>query len=221
MMRIENDYRIVERQFLGLQELYKDIEIINIVSEYTAKAYSIGINTEHFKYHNYKELFDKTLGEERFTLSLLDDSMIVLYYEFNEEGKIIKHNLSFLPNYRYDLFRCDKMYDDEDEGEDEISSEVFAERINNYIRIDFDDKGYEEYYHAAVHMHIGVFQGGIRIPVQTIIYPYEFLYLIFKYLYHIGDCDLEKLNCEHKKDLNLSVRELKKFRLVYGAIENV
>lgn len=28
-------------------------------------------------------------------------------------------------------------------------------RLGNYIRIDYDEQGQEEYYHSFIHMHIG------------------------------------------------------------------
>lgn len=210
-----NEYDVIRNQFFGLQQLDKDIEIINIINDYNATLRYIGTNTDHFKFSNYKELFDKTLREESFTISLLDDSMLALYYEFDGMGKIVKHNLSFIPNYRMDLFR------DEDwqyEGDDpDVSEELLSKRLSNYLRIDYDGTGYAEYYHSMVHMHVGVFSESIRMPFQTIVYPYEFLYLVFKYIYHLDDKCLKCLDCEYVKHVKLSNNELKKFSVIYGA----
>lgn len=213
-MNKSNEYDVVRDQFFGLQQLDKDIDIINIINNYNATLGYIGTNTDHFKYSNYKELFDKTLREESFTISLLDDSMIALYYEFDGMGKIMKHNLSFIPNYRMDLFRDnDREFVDD---ELDISDEILSRRLSNYLRVDYDGKGYAEYYHSIVHMHIGVFSDSIRMPFQTIVYPFEFLYLIFKYVYHLEDDCLKCLDCKCEKSIELSENELKRFSVIYG-----
>ena len=214
-MTNKNEFKIVSEQFLLMNDLVKDIEIINIITNYKATEYEVGINTEHFKYHNYKELFDNTLRNENYTMSLLDDSMIAMSYVFDDNGQIIKHNLSFLPNYKFDLYRDGMEFEYEEEDAD-ISDELFAKRISNYIRIDYDVKGNQEYHHSLVHMHIGLFEYSIRLPFKHVVYPYEFLYLIFKYIYHLNDECLQKIDCQYEKDIKLTANELSKFKMVYA-----
>ena len=51
-MTNKNEFKIVSEQFLLMNDLVKDIDIINIVANYKATEYEVGINTDHFKYHN-------------------------------------------------------------------------------------------------------------------------------------------------------------------------
>ena len=65
-------------------------------------------------------------------------------------------------------------------------------------------------------MHIGVFEYSIRLPFKHVVYPYEFLYLIFKYIYHLNDECLQKIDCQYEKDIKLTANELSKFKMVYA-----
>lgn len=217
---LQTEYDIVTNQMYRFGSLDNDIDIINIVGKMQISVLEVGTNTEHLKYKNYKEHFDKMHENEDYSLSLLDDSMIILKYVFNENGEIKSHNLSFVPSYRQDLFRDQ---DKEEEGWEEseqqdanISEEQYCKRLSNYIRIDYDVEGRQEFYHTLVHMHIGVFEYSVRLPLETAIYPNDFLYFIFKYIYHIDEDKLTKLDCPFKKNKMLTEKELLKFRMVYG-----
>lgn len=215
----KSEYDIVCRQFLTFQQLEEDIDIINIVGKYKGSKNEIGENTDHLKFDTYKELFDSILREEEYTILLLDDSLITMNYIFDDEGRIQKHNLSFVPSYKNDLMiENDERYvlDSESDEDANISEVDIARRLSSYIRIDYDNVGKQLYYHSTVHMHIGVFDNGLRLPLQHAVYPNEFLFLIFKYIYQIEDGKLGKLENEYSKECLLSELELSKFKISYG-----
>ena len=206
------DFQIIEQQFLNFRILENDIDIINIVSNYCCRKNEIGITTEHIKYNTYKEIYNNTLRDEGFTILLTDDSIISMQYIFDDNGKLKKHTLSFLPNYKRDI-----LSNEEEPQEDAvISSEEFSMRLSNYMRIDYGELGRKDYYHALVHLHIGVFRESMRIPLQSFLYPNDFLFFIFKYIYHLEDEKLLKLECDIPKQCLLRENELKKLRMAFG-----
>lgn len=212
-MREQTDYNIVLQQFLAFRTLENDIPVINIINDYHSQKDEIGDTTAHIKYSTYKSVFDDLLNNDKYTILLVDDSMITLHYLFNPDGSLKEQTLSFLPNYK------DNVSSEEDQQDANISDETFFKRISNYIRIDYTELGRKEYTHALVHLHIGVFKESIRFPLQHFLYPYEFLFIIFKYLYHRTDNELKKLECNISKASKLTDLEMKKLRLVFGNIK--
>lgn len=215
-----SDYNIVQQQFLMLRNLEYDIDNINIINNYHEKEHEIGETTEHIKYNSYKYVFDNLLSEDKYTILLTDDSMFVMQYIFNENGSIKEHTLSFLPNYKVDILgrKDDENINDADISDANISDETFCRRLSNYVRIDYSEVGRQEYYHSLVHLHLGVFEEGIRLPLQHFLYPYEFLFLIFKYIYKKDDKELRKLEFMKLKESKLTENEMKKFKVVFGNV---
>ena len=211
--RIEfNDFELIQQQFLNFQELYNDVGIINIVGKYHCVRNEIGETTAHIKYDSYKEIFDNILREDKYTILLTDDSMLIMQYVFDESGKLLQHTLSFLPNYRSTILgEGEEIKEDAD-----ITPKEFGMRVSNYIRIDYGEIGRQDYYHALVHLHIGIFKDSIRLPLQSFLYPNEFLFLIFKYIYHLDDEVLSKLECEIPKQCLMKENEMKKLRMAFG-----
>lgn len=220
--KILSEKEIVRSQFLSFQQLDQYIDLVNIIGRYKESEYEIGENTEHINFRNYREQSDKLLKEEGYSILLIDDSILNMYYLFDDNQNIVKHVLSFVPSYQNDLYREDmnktSISSEQQEQDANIPIEVFSKRISNYIRIDFDDLGRKSYYHALVHMHIGVFEYSIRFPLESAVYPNEFLFLIFKYIYHLEDDCLKKIASSYDKDVKLTADELTRFRIRYGEI---
>lgn len=206
------DFDVIQQQFLEFQALDNDIGIVNIVNKYHCSKNEIGETTDHIKYDSYQEIFDKLLRDDKYTILLIDDSIITMQYIFDDNGKLLQHTLSFLPNYRQNILE-----DEEEMQEDaDISPKEFSRRLSNYIRIDYGELGRQDYYHALVHLHIGVFKESVRMPLQCFLYPKEFLFLIFKYIYHLEDDELVKLECGLPKHCLLKDNEMKKLRMAFG-----
>ena len=203
---------IVREQFLKFNDLQRKIKEINIVNDYHEHQYEIGEASQRIRLNSYTDTFDQMIYNCEYTILLQDDSMIVMNYQFDKSDNIIGHSLSFLPNFRNDLFA------DRDQ-EDEIKENQMLSRIGNYIRIDFDEQGREEYYHSLIHMHIGTSKDNLRIPVEHFVLPFEFLFFILKYIYRLPDEKLKALECSMQRDSALTENEMKKFRLVFS--ENV
>ena len=208
----QTDFDEIEQQFLMFQELDKDIDIVNIVSKYHCSKNEIGETTDHVKYDTYQEIFDKLMRDEKYTILLTDDSIITMQYIFNSSGELLQHTLSFLPNYRQNDYNSE----DDMQGNADISPKEYSMKLSNYIRIDYEEKGREDYYHALVHLHMGVFKESMRIPLQCFLYPNEFLWFIFKYIYHVDDSKLSRLECELPKNCLLKEKEIKKLRMAFG-----
>lgn len=186
--------------------------IVNIVNDYHATGRTIGINTDHFHFQTYMEEFNNFSEAASYTILLTDDAMIAMHYIFDDSGKLIKHNLSYLPDYKRDLFDTTETMNEDAN----IESDKLAERLSNYLRVDFDTCGYAEYYHTKVHLHLGLFDNPFRIPLQTYLLPNDFLYLVFKYIYHLDEGILSRIVDTKKKEIKLSEKELDRFFLKYG-----
>lgn len=208
-----NDFEIIEDQFIRLQCLYRDFMKINILNKYEKSQNSIGINSAKIKYENYIEIFNKMNEENTFCIQMIDGSLICMYYEFDLEMNLVYHNLSFIPSYLKDIcLNEDDMLGEEFEYCDdlEISSIDFNRRLSNYFRIDFDDVGRQEYYHALVHAHIGIFKDSVRLPINHYVTPFEFVYYIFKYIYREEDRLLDKFLFDFKRECKLTANEKEK-----------
>lgn len=208
------DFEIVEQQFLKIPILENRINNINTVSKYRKVENEIGNLADRVRYHTYMEVFNKMYRNEAYTISLVDGSMINMYYVFDGSKNMKKHTLSFMPNYRVDLL--DKQEQEEQELDANVSHEQLSLRLNNYIRIDFDEVGREDYYHSLVHLHIGISDQAIRIPMQYYMFPNDFLFFIFKYIYRHDDNTLKSLVPESKMRCILKENERKRLKLVYG-----
>jgi len=105
---------------------------------------------------------------------------------FNQDGKVKHHNLSYIPSIDFEIYL-----------EENISMEnqiLISKSANNYIRIDYDRTGKKQIVHTDIHMHFGIYpreesltNSEFRIPMEGILFPYEFMYIIFKYFYEVED----------------------------------
>ncbi|MEF2783677.1 MAG: DUF2290 domain-containing protein [Clostridium sp.] len=205
-----NDFDLIEDQFIKLQCIYRDFIKINVFNDYVKTQNSIGVNSEKINYTNYIEIYKKMNEENTYCIQMIDGSLICMYYKFDSGKNVIYHNLSFIPSYSTDIcFDEDDMIGDEFEYSEnlDINPTDFNRRLSNYIRIDFDDEGREEYYHALVHAHTGIFKDTVRFPINHYVTPFEFMYFIFKYLYREDDDLLDRLLFEFERECKLTANE--------------
>lgn len=199
---------IVREQFLQLNNLQRKIKEINMVNDFHERMYEIGEESQRIRINSYAETFDDIMYNNEYTILLNDDSMIIMLYHFDESQKITGHSLSFLPNFRRNLF-------DEDDQNEEIKESQLFLRLGNYIRIDYDEQGQEEYYHSLIHMHIGTAKDTLRIPIEHFVLPFEFLFFVLKYVYRLPDEQLVGLECSVQRENILTKREMKKVRIAF------
>ncbi|WP_144596711.1 DUF2290 domain-containing protein [Bacillus cereus] len=181
-----NEYELVNRQILNFYMVQERIPIINDVNIYNISKNEIGERTNKLTQITYPDVYRELLEEKKYNILINDESIISLHYIFDDENKIKKHSLSFIPSL--DLEIC---LSDEQTLDNRI---VILQNTNNYLRIDYDKTGKKNIIHTDVHMHFGIFHteyekeySELRIPLEGILYPNEFIYLIFKYMYDVDD----------------------------------
>lgn len=212
--KIPSEKEIVREQFCELAVLQQKIHIINDVNDYYETKNIIGNKADKIRFHSYMEAFDEMMYNVQYTILLEDDSMIFLFYEFDDNNNVIGHILSYLPSFRNDS-ENGKEYTDEN-NEEETNFIQLHRRISNFVRVDFEDIGRREYYHSLVHMHIGTERNALRIPIEHFVMPFEFLFFILKYVYHLPDEELTGIECEISRNSMLTEKEKQKLKLVFS-----
>ena len=124
---------------------------------------------------NYTDSIDAISESGDYFISLFDGSLINVFYSFDSEDQLLAFSLSFLPNVVSEaLFENDYSILQNYSG-------------NYYLRIDYDPNSYRENIHTKIHMHTSLNKKDLRIPVNKIILPSEFLYFVLKNIYGKSD----------------------------------
>lgn len=199
MSRTKKEKDQIISELRWIYENYHHFDDLLDVKNPIVESSIIGKNVGHFKPSNYTELYNKTYESEDYSICLLDGGLICFYYIFNSGGKIVGHNIMYIPS-PIDETGC--------------SGEEIA--FAKYLRVDFDQKGYESIIHTQVHLHISIYKTEMRIPIAHYLSPKEFLYIVLKYLYHSQDAFVDKLVDDKEHELLLNEEELNKLRLVFG-----
>lgn len=171
MIKIENDAKIVHDDLMFIYDNYYLSS--GMVSQckypsYDEKTKVIGNSKYRISRKNYTEDFIKIGTEGMYFFQLIDESLISLWYKFDASDKIEQFEISFIPSYESDILFKNR----DDFGV-----------LSKYIRIDYDKEGYKEIIHPKIHMHNNLERDGLRIPLDNIVYPSEFLFLILRYYY--------------------------------------
>jgi hypothetical protein len=184
-----SEFDIVKKQIEHLYIVQETIPVINDVQIWNIRGSEIGERTNKFTHSNFHEVYKEMLEEKKYNILINDESMISFHYLFDERGKIRLHNLSYIPSLDMEIYLSENL-----SLENQI---LISKSANNYIRIDYDRTGKKEIVHTDVHMHFGIFpkeeregcmsNSEFRIPVEGILYPYEFIYIILKYFYKVED----------------------------------
>lgn len=210
---------IVKQQFLYFGNNYYKCPKINRISGYKAEHNIIGFSSPRINFQSYREVYADMVENDKYYLIFIDGSILNMEYLF--EGDIIcKHTLSFYPSCNNEL-GSSGTEDLERYGiEDDIGIEKLQVLLSNYIRVDFDEVGREEYFHSLVHMHASVFKQSVRLPVESYILPLEFICFVLKYIYRENGQYLDEWYAKLQSDYNLfnprnllTESELKRFRL--------
>lgn len=220
---------IVRAQFLNLHSLQSTIQKLNHINVYREKGSTIGDKSDKIRFHSYAETFDKMMYDSRYTILLDDDSMVFMFYEFDEQENIIGHVLSYLPNFRDVEEYYEGFWEESDtESIEEVNLRYIVtvdekkylirlhDKLSNFVRVDYEVDGNAEYYHSLIHMHVGTERNAIRIPVEHCVMPYEFLYFVLKYVYRLDDDELCELEFDCTRTSMLTKNEKRKLKLAFS-----
>ena len=177
---------------------FPKFDLINDAKMPSDHSATLGHKFDHFKRKNYKSAYNTALEDESYSIYLNDDSIIYFYYIFDVNEKVVGHNLAYVPppnNYNF--------------LDEEIS-------ISKYLRVDYDKTGYKSIIHTLVHLHIGIDNPEFRIPISHYLSPFDFLYIILKYMYHNEQDIVDKLVTKKQKDCLLTNEESDKLRIIFG-----
>lgn len=178
---MDSDFKNIKTFFtnnfwkIGKIPLILEYHIPKIVDNKT-----IGTRTGKFTQNNYIEQYNEVLQNKNFQIIFQDESLISMYYLFRENGDIEQYHLSFIPSPHNEVEKDDK----------------WDNSMIEYIRIDYDMTGYNPIIHEKQHIHLGVsfpnddpekIRNLMRIPISEKIYPWDFIYLISKLVYHLGN----------------------------------
>lgn len=184
------------------QWIYANFPKFNLIGDVKMPSVctsTIGHKFEHFKRNNYKSKYNDAVEKENYSIYLNDDSIIYFYYIFDIDEKIVGHNLAYIPSPN----------DENPPYGEELS-------ISRYLRADYDKTGYKSIVHTLVHLHIGIYDTKFRIPIVHYLSPYDFLYIVLKYIYHSSQDIVDKLLTNKPKEYLLSNEEMNKLRIVLG-----
>ena len=191
-----NDFIKIRRELKWILCNYTKSDNIDEVNKYYNQDNQIGNSLPHIKRKNYRDTLDSIISSQNYYIAFNDLSLIHLYYVFDENNNVCYSCLTYLP------------FVDNELNENQ--------QLSKYLRVDYSPDDYVEIIHSKCHMHIGIDKNDFRIPVQTIIYPKEFIFFILKYIYKEQSefSNLIKLN--NQKENLLSAVENNLLRLMIG-----
>lgn len=205
-MRVKNPMsnKISDRKsILGeLQWIYANFPRFNLIADMKNVSLIkniLGCNVGHIKPSNYVDLYNYIFENELYTICLSDYSLICMSYIFDYRGKLLSHNLMYIP--------CPT---------NEEENETLHETISKYLRVDYDVSGYKKTIHTQVHLHTNIYKSKMRIPVAHIMSPKDFLFVVLKYIYHSDEAYVNSLLDTRKREVLLDLEDESKMRLVMG-----
>ena len=204
MTRAKQEKTIIASDINWLYANYNRIDMIMDVKPPLGNGGTLGYKVPHVKKNNYNSVYNNLIEEEKYTVCFIDMSIACMYYIFDNAGKIVGHNLMYMP-----------APNDENCGDD------FDTICAKYIRIDYEQEGYHEIYHTQVHLHSGLYKTNFRIPLAHYCTPKEFIYFIIKYIYHSDCAFVDQLITSRNKTMLLTENEQKAMKIIFGQLEEI
>lgn len=139
----------------------------------------------------YVQEYEYILNNRQFSLLLLDDSIIQVYYKFNKEG-LSKLRLAFYPSPSLETFGQDDIENYFDESINDYLKDqylFFYEALGlgyritntNHFRIDYDKSAQS---HFPNHLQFGGINA-IRIPLSKQLMPFIFIDFIIRNIFPV------------------------------------
>lgn len=179
------------QKLFRFQTLSKNVSWVNF-NLYTDER-TIGVKSEKIRFNSYIESINSIIENEEYAIEFIDGAMVNFWYEFNKTGDCIMHSISYMPYY--------KDVTDEATEDANIDKYCFCERVSQYIRIDYEEQGRTEYCHSLIHLHMGPGKNSVRIPVDSVIYPNDFMFFVLNYIYGEG-LDSKHFEKRDERDIN-------------------
>lgn len=164
------------QRLFRFQSLSKNVSSVN--SNLYADDRTIGVKSEIIRFNSYIESINSIIEKGEYSIEFIDGSMVNFWYEFDKAGKCVMHSISYMPYY--------KDVNDEEAEDANIDEYFFCERVSQYLRIDYEEQGRKEFCHSLIHLHMGPGRDSLRIPVDSVIYPNDFMFFVLNYIYGEG-----------------------------------
>lgn len=159
------------------------------------KYYDIGERCKKISQGNYLSAYNDAINKNEYSILFKDYSYITFYYQFDINKNLIYSSLNYVPF-------CQKDVDIQN---------------NSYTRIDFEKQGHCEFFHPLSHMHFTTNKNDVRLPLDHVMTPNEFLYFVLVHIYHNKEDKLKKLDLSSKLSCSvMSLDEIKKIRISFG-----
>lgn len=169
---------------------YKFNNLANVVHPGSFDSNRFGIFIPRIALSNYTEIFSIVSEESLFMIELNDGSFICYSYEFSKDNALKEFSLSFLPN----------------PDSKHLSFDSCDYNGEYYLRIDYKPEDYKKFIHPKLHLHTS-FYNHIRFPVDSIITPLRFLFLILRFIYN-SDEDTVLLEKKMKEENYFNERQI-------------
>ncbi len=172
-----NDKLYIFNEWLSIYQTADKYSLFNLISypKSNDDANTIGHDLPHVKESKYKDIFNSISQNKHFSVLFMDGSIITMYYQFDDQDNIQSANLHYLPN---------PYIDNEDSDIFKIFSEYTpSDILSKYIRIDFDENGYEKFFHGYAHLHSTLNKNGPRFSLDAWLSPIQFIEFILITVY--------------------------------------
>lgn len=205
-----------------VDHFYKVFQKVPIIKDY--KLFTDLYNNQIFgkrvpklSFNNYIEVYRNILINREYCVLLMDESIISMVYQFDINGNISYHCLTYIPSVPLEVNINDSEVNDEEKV-------ILIKELSKYIRFDYEPLVFKPVIHSNVHMHVGIHDRdkdsdskNIRFTFEGIIFPNDFLYFVFKYIYCLDDEQIDPLNYDvDKKTCLLDPFEESKFVFSYN-----
>ena len=156
-MTMNDNYRRVKKEIEWLACNFQKSENLEYVNQ-NYKESIIGLGVDHIKKANYASIYFNLLSDGNYDILFTDCSIINFRYIFDGKKQIKTFSISYIPALE--------------------SEDYYEEQYAKYMRFDYSPNDQVDIEHTACHLHVGLLNEEFRIPIQTLLYPKDIIYII-------------------------------------------
>lgn len=161
-----NEKLIVSEQLLWLYKQRNATNLFKLIREpydvYDKRKQFYNSKVTMMDDNLYEQYHQESIQQEKFDILLCDEGFISFHYSYNDDI-INKACLIYAPPI-----------------DDEQGIEIAKSR---YLRIDYAPEQHIEFTHTQMHAHFGALANNVRIPVEHLLFPKDFLYIVLTHYY--------------------------------------